>query len=220
MWERKEAWRLPVVCFSQKRKAADVCRLKMTELIKNLSLSRTSADLDDTLRSWVHCGSEMYNKTQISHFHVNLNAASDLSAWEPPWCFLLSWVTTCLLLGGAASLQHCLSPAHTEQGTVGEDEWSAFALRDFKTFSQKVRTNQWERPVEPHSGRVSPWWGEDKNTRVECDWPEKHDVSRVLFPPCSALFSLESTNHRTILIPAATAGLDGKRCFLFVYAFF
>lgn len=41
---------------------------------------------------------------------------------------------------------------------------------------------------------------DDKNIRSDCDWPEKHDISRLFYLPCFALLSLESTNRGTILI--------------------
>lgn len=54
-----------------------------------------------------------------------------------------------------------------------------------------------------------------KNTGSDCDWPEKHDISRSLCSPCFALLSLESTNHRTVLLPLL--GLMGN---FLLYLFF
>lgn len=136
----------------------------------------------------VHCTcwmSEVEIKTntqKISNFRVNLNAAS-----EQPQCF--TWMMTRLLSGGDGMVRTPPTP--------GKALWEMTIGASFCSVTLR-RICQWQRSFM--SGRNDDDDDDDKNTRIDCDWPEKHDISRIWFLPCFALLSLESTNHRTILI--------------------
>lgn len=168
--------------------------------MENLEFSQSDVAFNVTLKTekqsasaacCVHCPTETQEPPQTSVFPRQTERSLGVSSALNDDAFTV---------GGAGSRRHCLNPAHTERGIVGDDEWSPSALRDFKTFSQRVRTNQWERSFLCRTAGRSRPDDDDKNTRIDRDWPEKHDISRILFPPCFALLSLESTNHRTILI--------------------
>lgn len=84
----------------------------------------------------------------------------------------------------------------------------ALALRDWKTFFKKGRTNQWERSLRPLAGQGGSYHDDDdKNKEKDCDWPERL-----------------STNHRTILItllpPPGLMGNDVSFLFLIFLTFY
>lgn len=106
---------------------------------------------------------------------------------------------------------------------MGDDEWSVFVLRDFKTFSQTVRTNQWERSVWPRcQGGSRRRDDDDKNTRIDWDWPGKHDISGILFLFCSAVSGIDQSrdNLDNLLPPPGLMGNEVSFSFFNVSDFF
>lgn len=100
-------------------------------------------------------------------------------------------------VGRSCELAALPNPAHSEQGIVGDDEWSVFVLRDLRPF--QVRTNQWERSFD-RTAAGSRRDDDDKNKRNWLWLAREAWHQQDLFLPCFALLALEPTNHRTIWI--------------------